>query len=121
MCHKVRVALMEDIEKLGGIVEVDETFVGGKAKNRHWDKRDGGTGPTGKTPIAGAVSRKGNVVARVIERVDVKTLTGFIAETVSTKVSLLVTDNWTGYTRLGKNYPHAVVDHEAGEYVVGAV
>src|ERR1700678_4350291 len=38
MCHKVRIAMMEDIEKLGGIVEVDETFVGGKAKNRHKDK-----------------------------------------------------------------------------------
>jgi transposase-like protein len=68
MCHRVRVALIEDIEKLGGIVEVDETFVGGLAKNRHWDKRGGGGGTggigSGKTPIVGAVSRKGNVVAR---------------------------------------------------------
>jgi transposase-like protein len=40
MCHKIRVALMEDIEKLGGIVEVDETEVGGKDRSRHWDKRD---------------------------------------------------------------------------------
>ena len=44
MCHKVRTALMQDIDKLGGIVEVDETFVGGLAKNRHWDKRGGGGG-----------------------------------------------------------------------------
>jgi IS1 family transposase len=123
MAHRIRVALVEDIEKLGGIVEVDETFIGGKAKNRHWRKRTGATGGegSGKTPIAGAVSRKGNVVARVIERVDVATLTGFIAETVSNKVSLLVTDNWTGYKRLGKNYPHAVIDHSIGQYVVGAI
>jgi transposase-like protein len=67
MCHKVRVALTEDIEQLAGIVEVDETFVGGLAKNRHKDKRgdgSGGTGGAGKSIVIGAVKRKGNVVAR---------------------------------------------------------
>src|SRR6202171_493368 len=66
MCHRVRVALMEnDMDKLGGIVEVDETYIGGKDKNRHWDKKSGssGRGDTGKTPVVGAVKRKGNVVA----------------------------------------------------------
>jgi transposase-like protein len=71
MCHKIRVALMQDIEKLGGIVEVDETFVGGLAKNKHKDKRGGGEGTggigSGKTAVVGAVSRKGNVIARVID------------------------------------------------------
>ena len=55
-----------------GIVEVDETFVGGKAKNRHKDKRGGpgrGGMGSGKTPVVGAVERKGNVVARVIDNV----------------------------------------------------
>ncbi len=96
MCHKVRVALMEDIDKLGGIVEVDETFVGGLAKNRHWDKRGGGgTGGigSGKTPIVGAVSRKGNVVARVVANVNSATLTAFVREAVSHRVSLLVPIN----------------------------
>ena len=87
MCHKVRVALMEDIDKLGGIVEVDETFVGGLAKNRHWDKRGGGGGTggvgSGKTPVVGAVSRKGNVVARVVANVQAATLNAFVRETVS--------------------------------------
>ena len=71
MCHKIRTAMVEDIKQLGGIVEVDETFVGGNDRNRHWDKRgdgSGGTGDTGKATVVGAVKRKGNVVARVIEQ-----------------------------------------------------
>ncbi len=83
MCHKVRVALTEDIDQLAGLVEVDETFVGGLAKNRHKDKRgDGSGGPGGaaKSIIVGAVKRKGNVVARVIANVQAKTLEAFIRE-----------------------------------------
>ena len=125
MCHKVRVALMEDIDKLGGIVEVDETFVGGLAKNRHWDKRGGGGGTggigSGKTPIVGAVSRKGNVVARVVANVNSATLTAFVREAVSHRVSLLCTDQYPGYNPLDKDYPHATVDHARGQYVIGAI
>jgi transposase-like protein/IS1 family transposase len=124
-CHRIRAALVEAPEKLGGIVEVDETFVGGLAKNRHWDKRGGGHGTggigSGKTPIAGAVSRKGNVVARVIANVRASTLTCFVNEAVSTKVSLLCTDQWVGYRGLDADYPHAVIDHAKGQYVIGAV
>src|SRR5271166_163442 len=104
MCHKVRTALIENIDQLGGIVEVDETFVGGLAKNRHKDKRgdgSGGTGGAGKDIVVGAVQRKGNVVARVIANVQAATLTEFVREAVSTKVSLLCTDQFTGYRSLG--------------------
>jgi transposase-like protein len=57
MCHKIRVALMEDIEKLGGIVEVDETEVSGKDRNRHWDKRDQRRGRGGRNMAAKPQSR----------------------------------------------------------------
>jgi hypothetical protein len=125
MCHKVRIAMMEDIEKLGGIVEVDETFVGGKAKNRHKDKRGGGDGTggigSGKAAVVGAVSRKGSVIARVINDLKASTLEAFVHETVSHKVSLLCTDQWVGYKHLGKEYPHGVIDHAKEQYVVGAI
>lgn len=124
MCHKIRTALVEDIGQLAGVVEVDETFVGGKAKNWHKDKRgDGtnGTGGAGKAIVVGAVRRKGNVIARVIDNVRTETLTEFVREAVSNKVSLLCTDQWAGYNGLNKEHPHATVDHARGQYVVGAV
>jgi transposase-like protein len=124
MCHKVRVALTEDVKRLGGIVEVDETFVGGLAKNRHKDKRGdgrGGTGGAGKSIIVGAVKRKGNVVAHVIANVQSETLTSFVREAVSHKVSLLCTDAFPGYRKLADEYPLRSVDHAKGQYVVGAV
>jgi transposase-like protein len=127
MCHRIRTALADqDYAKLAGIVEVDETFVGGKRSNRHKDKRGPhvgpGTGPTAdKAIVVGAVKRKGNVVARVIENTKSDTLNSFINETVSTRVSLLCTDQWIGYQRLNENFPHGMVDHSKGQYVIGAI
>src|SRR6204780_2421786 len=74
MCHKIRAALIEPEVKLGGIVEVDETYVGGSNRNRHWDKKHPGTGVAGKFIVVGAVKRKGNVIARVINNTDTYTL-----------------------------------------------
>jgi len=123
MAHRIRAALIEPETKLGGIVEVDETFIAGKAHNKHADKRDGRPGGTasGKAIVVGAVRRKGNVVARVIQNVSAVTLEAFVNEAVSNKVSLLCTDQWTGYRNLKKTFPHVAIDHSHRQYVVGAV
>src|SRR5215831_17846821 len=123
MCHKVRAALIQNIEKLGGIVEVDETFIGGKDHNRHWDKKShkgGGHADPHKFSVIGAVKRKGNVIARVVEHVNTETCEKFVNETVSTRVSLLCTDENPSYRRIGYRFNHGFVRHKRGEHVVGA-
>lgn len=121
MGHKIRTALIEkDLDKLGGIVEVDETFIGGKAINKHGMRTGEGRGHKSKTPIIGAVQRKGNVVARVLSRVTTAAAEGFVRKVVSDKVSLLATDESKVYQHL-TDYPHETVMHSARQYVVGAV
>ncbi len=123
MTHKIRAAMMEPETKLGGIVEVDETWVGGKDHNRHWNKRHhgkGGGAGTGKVPVIGAVQRKGNVIARVLEHVNKPSVEGFVREAVSHRVSLLATDEHQVYSGL-KEYPRQSVHHKREQYVVGAV
>ncbi len=109
MCHKIRAGLIAPEQKLGGIVEMDETWIGGKDKNRHWNKRVGHRGGD-KTPIIGAVERKGNVVARVLKRVTSEEMLNFVNEAVSEKVSLLATDSAAYYSDYLRVYQHATVD-----------
>ena len=124
MCHRIRVAMRNSAKgQLFGVVEVDETFVGGKAYNKHGGRSGGGRGGigSGKVPVVGAISRKGKVVARVIDSVSAEVLTRFVQQAVSDKVDLIVTDEWTGYRNVKYEFPHAVVRHTKGEYVRGVV
>jgi transposase-like protein len=124
MCHRLRAGMKDpDFKQLMGIVEVDETFLGGKEKNKHADKRlHVGRGPAGKTPVIGAISRKGNVVCQMIETVDIRTLNSFVRMAVSDKVDLVATDEASGYGNLrASGFRHDTVTHSAGEYVRGEI
>ena len=87
MCHRIRAAFPgQGISETHGIVEVDETYVGGNAGNKHWDKRDGGSG--GPAPARSASLAQSSARATsgaVIDRFDREIFTGFIREAVSNK------------------------------------
>jgi transposase-like protein len=122
MTHRICAALADpEFRRLVGIVEVDETYVGGKNKNRHRDKRTKGTGGVGKASVMGAVERGGNVVARVIAHIDTKTATAFVNEAVAEKVDLVATDESGVYHKISRHRPHEFVTHDRGEYVRGLV
>jgi transposase-like protein len=124
ICHRWRAAMRGDAFPLTGEVEVDETFVGGKAANKHKSKRTGQVGTAGKVAVIGAIARKGMVVAKVIENTDTPTLDSFVRKAVSDKVELVATDEHSGYRLLAtgdKALPHEVINHTSGEYVRGRV
>ncbi|HJT19599.1 MAG TPA: IS1595 family transposase [Nitrospira sp.] len=125
MCHRIRAAMKSgSFDKLMGEVEVDETFIGGKQKNRHMRNRHQDVaGPKGKVAVIGAIARKGNVVAQIVENVSAETLTKFVKQTVADTVSLVATDEASGYRHLRRSgFPqHEAVNHIAGEYVRGNV
>lgn len=122
MCHRWRAAMQGDyVGPLTGEVEVDETYVGGKNKNRHWGKRQKGRGPSGKVAVIGAIARKGMVVAKVIDNTSKATLDSFVRSTIADDVSLVASDDALGYHDLKPDYPHESVNHSAHEYVRGNI
>jgi hypothetical protein len=122
ICHRLRAGLADpDFRKLMAVVEVDETFIGGKDKNRHWDKKTKGGEMSNKTTVIGAISRKGDVVCKIIESTDTPTLDRFVRQTVADNVSLVATDEHSGYRFLKPTLPHEVVRRGKSEYVRGEV
>lgn len=124
MLHRLR-DVMQDPQsggKLGGEVEVDETFIGGKARNMHKDvkaRKIRGTGPEGKAIVAAVLERGGKVRARVVDKRKKATLQALVRDNVNPGSSLY-SDALKSYEGLEETYEHQVIDH-AEEYVRGNV
>ena len=79
MAHRIREAWSTDENPFGGPVEVDETYIGGKDRNRHEWKVQQGRGPKGKVPVVGMKDRaSGQIEAEVVETTDKETLQAFV-------------------------------------------
>ena len=104
---------------LRGVVEVDETYVGGKQHNMHADKREAlKGGATGKTIVMGLIERHGELRAGVVEGVRTEDLEPVVYHHVM-QGSVVVTDAHRSYQHLGGDFRHFTVNHRRGEYVRG--
>ena len=130
LCHRIREAVKNDAdcELLSGVVECDETYIGGKAKNIHRAKLaklpKGKMGYENKTMVLGAIERGGNVRlqvagAKVASR---EILHAFIKSKLADDTALIVTDDLQAYDGIAdKDTLHATVSHWQKEYVRGIV
>lgn len=113
MAHKIRELMASGGSMLTGVVEVDETYIGGQREGKR------GRGALGKTPVIGVVERRGEVRATVVTNVNAATAIGHIRKNVQTTAQV-VTDEFGIYNYTSKfGFKHIRVNHGSGEYVVG--
>lgn len=113
LCHRIRAAMRDATpEPLRGIIEVDETYVGGKTRGK------GRAYKGNKTMVLGAMSRGGAVRLKVEKRNDRKTLHTFIKSVAADDAEAIYTDDWPAYKGIeDHNTRHEVVTHSKEEWV----
>ena len=124
LCHRIRKAVADaDTSLLSGIIEVDETYIGGKAKNMHKDVRERkitGRGASGKAMVLGAIERGGKIRLKVDNRADRETLHAFIKQMAAPEAECIMTDEHKGYEGIAdENTRHETVSHSKDEWVRG--
>jgi len=122
LCHRIRAAMAEvSPEPLSGVVEIDETYIGGKKRGK---RRGVGQahGFRDKTMVVGALERGGEIRLKIERKADRKTLHGFIKSVVDDDATHIFTDEWAGYGGIGDaNTTHDTVSHRQEEWVRGDV
>lgn len=129
MLHRLRLVFENQQVKMfsGGIIEMDETYVGGQVKNKHTKERKAifekfGTGSFGQIPVFGMLQRGGNVLSiafKDLDKVDGTNLKPVIRDKIS-KDTILVTDGFGGYYGLNKEFKqHEIVYHSRKQFTKG--
>lgn len=120
MMHRIRECFfIKNEEQMVGIVEVDETFVGGKNKNRHKDKKvpmSTGRAFKDKTPVLGILQRGGNVRCFVISDTKRESIQPILKKIVKPWTTL-ISDEWNAYNGLDSIFDHHIVNHGKKQYV----
>lgn len=118
MLQRIRQCFGLDDDKLDGEVEADETFVGGKNKNRHADKKVKDS--SDKSPVLGMVQRGGKITAKKVYDTSFESLATEIVRNIK-QGAKLYTDEYSSYKRLRRIYDHKFVKHSRNQYVKGRV
>lgn len=119
MTHRLRHAIRTQSfnRPLEGEIEADETFIGGKEKNKHaWQRTGGKQGGSGKSAVFGLLERGGELRTGLTPNLSARTVQHVVRENVAPGSSLM-TDEHGAFAGLSKDYFHHRVNHSAGEYV----